>query len=168
MCVTVSQGPCQQTLNCSDLSRVCASGRRSQAAPLTRWKECAFPTFLQSLRTAPPPRPSTTGLRWHSKHLCNQITGGQGPQSPACLHQPLLNWRSKYSGLTGMACGCYSERGGGPPLPPLICSTVSGAGWPPLLAVFSIRAQNSSSLKGIFDVGQTQSRFQGLRQLCSS
>lgn len=33
------------------------------------------------------------------------------PQRPAGLHQPLLNCRSKYSALIGMACSCYSEGG---------------------------------------------------------
>lgn len=59
------------------------------------------------------------------------------PQRPACMHQPLLNCRSKYTVLIGMACNCNSE--GGSSATPLMSTTVSKAGEPfSVLSVFHL------------------------------
>ena len=45
------------------------------------------------------------------RNICAARLLVERPQRPACLHQPLLNCRSKYTALIGMACSCYSEGG---------------------------------------------------------
>lgn len=120
-------------------------------------RNVSFQTTLQSLLTAP--CFSRNGRHWHSKHLRNQTTSGKAPETclPACLRQPLLNCRSKYAALIGMACSCYSE--GGSSATPLMSTTVSKAGEPFSLFCFPFRPEIFLFWKVIFEVKQTKGRF---------
>lgn len=79
----------------------------------------------------------------------------QGPRDlPACLHQPLLNCRSKYAALIGMACSCYSEEGSS--ATPLMSTTVSKAGEPfSPLSVFHLDGDFSVLQKEIWKWSRT-------------
>lgn len=92
----------------------------------------------------------------------------QGPRDlPACLHQPLLNCRSKYTALIGMACSCYSEEGSS--ATPLMSTTVSKAGKPFLpLSVFHLDRDFSILKKRARDLKGNRTELACFGQLCFS
>lgn len=95
-----------------------------------------------------PPRLNRNSLCAGIRNICaTRLPVGKVPGAlPACLPVPApFELGSKCSGLAGMACDCYSE-GGDPPLPSLMCTTVSGAGRPLLGALCSLFGMRFLSL----------------------
>lgn len=94
---SIAHGDCQPTVNCSwftRLVRVCVSGQRSRAAPLTRWKECAFPSFPASPPSCPLASTETASALAFETSVQPDYRWARPPEPclPACLYQPLLNW----------------------------------------------------------------------------
>lgn len=76
-----------------------------------RWEAQALPSFLPVYCNCLQLKQKWQMVCAGIQNICAARLLVARPQRPACLHQALLNCRSKYTALIGMACSCYSEKG---------------------------------------------------------